>query len=582
MSEFLKVLKRLVGGDDSVALSEVISTAKGEDMDTTPAFIFWATVGTPKFDIFLNFCNFYPTGEFEPKLANPNCYHFYGKKKKFEFSKAMDDIVALVQILPEGGPFGDLGSTFSGLFAVYADVNRGDFRLYDDYSIGFLSALRSKGERTYDSRYWPSINFSFAWLGKSENLKELATLDVENPEPNFTHLLGTGTTTIDSYMEKNVHAPEEYVQVVLSMGNGFFILQDMIRSMPSDLMVFDPITGGTRAIESHWKLFDVYLKYLKINQEMKFQVDRIKTTMVNKLAVIDNFTPDALKWLADSDRAVKIDGLELGGLSGSDISLLMADPMIASMIENASGDWTKNLSTERKKNKIKVDSVIGVLVEKGMDKDAINMVIQSAMPWQLVWVGVDDKRESGLKSEALTKYIVSKVVELQQLESKVLTEHTLSKLDKLQQLEYSKKRPLDAGKSVPQRKKIAPTKMLMVSRKLSDEQLEIVNKLRPLFSYSLFVEDQEANKLLSYENIILQYIYMIDDAVDDGRLKHFFQTKIQRARSLTNSDSLKLLEVAIQRIEMSEDPKWIKEDADGTKLKDRVADAYWIVKNETD
>jgi hypothetical protein len=123
---------------------------------------------------------------------------------------------------------------------------------------------------------------------------------------------------------------------------------------------------------------------------------------------------------------------------------------------------------------------------------------------------------------------------------------------------------------------------LMVSRKLSDEQLEIVNKLRPLFSYSLFVEDQEANKLLSYENIILQYIYMIDDAVDDGRLKHFFQTKIQRARSLTNSDSLKLLEVAIQRIEMSEDPKWIKEDADGTKLKDRVADAYWIVKNETD
>lgn len=550
MSEFLQVLKRLVNGDDSVTSTEVMSVAEGEDMDTTPAFIFWATVGTPKFDVFLDFWR-KQAGESEPKLANPNCYHFYGKKKKFEFSKAMSDIVAFVQILPEGGPFGDLGSTFFGLYAVYADVDGSDFRLYDEYSTEFISALGSKGERIYHPRYKASIDFSFAWLGNSKNLEKLWTLDndIEYFTPTFTHVLGTGTTTIDSYMEKNVHAPEEYFRVVFSTGGGFLLLQDMIRRMPSDLMVFDPITGGTRAIESYWKLFDVYLEYLKKNEELVFDRDRIKTGMVNKLADI-GFTPDALKWIANSDSEVGLVGGNLR-IKRSDARLLMSDPRIVSMIEGAKASWTESLSKKRKKNKVKVDAVIEVLVERNMTAYAIDMVIQASMPWQFVWVGVDDNRTTELsKSQALSNYIQSKVAELENQESNG--------------------RP----------SKVARPNALLVSRRFSEEEKEIVNNLRPLFSDSDVVEDEEADKLLRYEDIILSYTDMIDDAVFDHRLTEMFQQRILQARSRTGSANMQLLETAIQRIQVSQDPRWNKKDENGKMLKEVVEEAYWDVKEK--
>lgn len=559
MGEFLQVLKRIVAGDDSVTSSDVIFATRGEDVKTTPAFIFWATVGTPKFDLFLEFWNQYPSGpefELDLELANPNCYHFYGQKKKFQFSKAIDDLVVFSNVMRARRGWNDESEwhilpSFAGVFIKYAKEN--DWSLFHEYKLRVYMAYYGVDGEFLARETQFSISallYEFAWLGNPEQLKRLCTVDGTYSEPvSPAFLVGSKYRNF----EPNVHAPPEYTKIMISYitrEGSIDILGKVIRNLPSDLMVFDPRTGETRAVESFTKLFDFYLHAIQDNTAIKPSAKFLKTEMVNKLATI-GFTPDALKWLANSHREVKIAGGQLR-IKMSDARLLMADPRIVSIVDDASTSWTESLSELRKRNKTKVDGVIGVLMEKGMMPNMIDMIILAAMPWQVVWVGVDDNRKLGPKSEALSSYIRSKVAELQE--------------------KGYNERP----------KKAARTKMLMVSRRFSEEDKEIVNKLRPLFSDSIIVEDKEADKLLGYENIIMSYTDMISDAADDGRLPMFFQAKIHQARSRTDSNNFKLLETAIQRIQISEEPMWNKENKDGKKLKDVVLDAYWQVKNETD
>ena len=553
MSEFFQVLKRLVDGDDSVTSNDVIFSTRGEDIETTPAFVFWATVGTPKFDLFLEFWKVYPGGpKLRTPLANPNCYHFYGEKKKFQFPKAMDDIVAYARVMNfQEGVIMYIFKIFAGVFLKYAKED--DWSLFIEYKQRVYTAIYGERGAVLSGQQFSSIvlNFNFAWLGNPEQLKRLCTVDgtygqfgLSQPE----YLLGSKEN------EPNVHAPPEYTKIMisfLSADHAASRLQKVIRNLPSDLMVFDPRTGEKRAVESFTKLFDFYLESAKGNPELRPTLPNLKTEMVNKLAEL-GFTSDILKWIANSDSEDKIQQ-RLLRIKMRDTQLLIADPRIVSMIEIGSGPpQMETLTAMRRKNKIKVDSVIKVLMEKSMTPNMIDMIIQASMPWQVVWVGVDDDRKLGPKAEALSNYIRSKVVELNE-------------------------KRYDEGP-----RKAARTKMLMVGRKFSEEQKEIVNNLRPLFSDSDsdFIEDEEVDKLLRYENVIMSYTDMIDDAVVDQRLTEMFQQRIIQAISRPDSINMKLLETAIHRIQVSEEPWWNQEDKDGKKVKERVKKAYLVAKDK--
>lgn len=547
---FLKVLKRLIEGEP-VTLSDIKKSTEGSTVDhkNLPSFFFWATVGTPQFDIFVEFWKYY-LDEYNIRpnissvvIANPNCFHFYGQKKKFNFPKAIDDILAFIGVV-ENQMAKFILPSFIGVFIKYAKSE--DWRLFGEYKQQIFIALygQEQGE-IYSRQPIPRpLNFYFTWLGNPVQLERLVTADGPS-ETTARTLIGR----VGGPVETNVHAPPEFTKVLMkyiTTPSAALTIEKVVRNLPSNLEVFDPRTGGKRKVESFTKLFDFYLECMDV-PELKPFTKFVKTEMINTLAKF-GFTADYLQWVARSYPEIPIDNKTLR-LSSTDYQLLIADPRI--VITPVDSEATAKLAKWRKENKKKVDITVAVLVEKGVERDMINNIIQAAMPWDLVWVGLTgdsrDDRPYVPKSTKLARYINSKVDHLE-------------------------------GKNV----RVARSKMLMVDRKLSDEQKKIVNNLRPFFSDQFIVEVEEADRLLRLDSIIMAYMDNVDDAVFDGLdLLPYFSQKIKQAKLRQGSLNAKLLETAIHRIMKSEKATWTKDYKNtGRSVKDVVEEAYWLVKND--
>lgn len=547
---FLKVLKRLVAGEP-VTFLDIKKSIGGSTVDhkNLPAFLFWATVGTPQFDLFVEFWKYY-LDEYNIRpnissvvIANPKCYHFYGQKKKFNFPKAISDIVAFIGV-SENQMAKFIVPSFIGVFIKYAKPD--DWRLFDEYKQQIFIALygQEQGE-IYSRQPIPRpLNFYFTWLGNPVQLERLVTADGPG-ETTARNLVGR----VGGPVETNVHAPPEFTKFLMkyiTTPSAALTIEKVVRNLPSNLEVFDPRTGGTRKVESLTKLFDFYLECMDV-PDLKPYTKFVKTEMINTLAKF-GFTADYLQWVTLSYPEIPIDNKTLR-LSSTDYQLLIADPKI--VITPVDNDAKAKLAMWRKENKKKVDATVAVLVEKGVERDIINNIIQAAMPWKLVWVGLPDAINRGVrqtepKSTELARYINTKVYQLE-------------------------------GK----RDGVARSNMILVDRKLSDKQTKIVNNLKPFFSDHFIVEDEEADRLLRLESIIMAYMDNIDDAVFDGLdLLPYFSQKIKQAKLRQGSLNAKLLETAIHRIMKSEKATWTKDYKNtGMPVKDVVQEVYWKVRN---
>ena len=347
---FLKVLKRLVEGEP-VTFLDIKKSTEGSTVDhkNLPSFLFWATVGTPQFDIFVEFWKYY-LDEYNIRpnissvvIANPNCYHFYGQKKKFNFPKAISDIVAFIGVV-ENQMAKFILPSFIGVFIKYAKPE--DWRLFGEYKQQIFIALygQEQGE-IYSRQPIPRpLNFYFTWLGNPVQLERLITADGPG-ETTARTLVGR----VGGPVETNVHAPPEFTKVLMkyiTTPSAALTIEKVVRNLPSNLEVFDPRTGGKRKVESFTKLFDFYLECMDV-PELKPFTKFVKTEMINTLAKF-GFTADYLQWVARSYPEIPIDNKTLR-LSSTDYQLLIADPRI--VITPVDSDAKTKLALWRKENK---------------------------------------------------------------------------------------------------------------------------------------------------------------------------------------------------------------------------------------